>query len=248
MTDQKRVALVTGGGQNIGRAIVLELARAGYDVVINGRSNRPICDATAEDARALGAGATVVIADIGSAAGCKATMAAALDTYGRLDVLVTNAAIRPLKPFLEMTEDDWSETMDVNLTATFRLCRAALPGMVDRGWGRIVNFTGMNAMHGYNGRSHVSASKHAVWGLTKSLAKEFGPRGITANVISPGPIETRHENDPAMEQHIREQVGKIPIGRLGRPEEIAATVGYLVSDGGSFCNGQMLQVNGGTQT
>jgi 3-oxoacyl-[acyl-carrier protein] reductase len=105
----------------------------------------------------------------------------------------------------------------------------------------------MNAMHGYNGRAHVSTSKHGNWGLTKALAKEFGPKGITVNIISPGPIKSEHD-DPAMTKHINEQAAKIPVGRLGEPDEVAAVLAMLVSDGGAFVNGQMLQVNGGTQT
>lgn len=248
MSSDRKVALITGGGVNIGRAIVLELAKSGHDVVINGRRNADTCQAVKAEAEALGAAAQVAMGDIGTAEGCASVMASAMERFGRVDVMVNNAAIRPETPFLELTDEEWTQTMDVNLTGTMRLCRASLPGMVERGWGRLINFTGMNAMHGYNGRAHVSASKHAVWGLTKSLAKEFGPKGITVNVISPGPIDTVHDGDPAMTQHVRSQVSRIPVGRLGKPEEIAATVGYLASVGGAFCNGQMLQINGGTQT
>jgi 3-oxoacyl-[acyl-carrier protein] reductase len=248
MASEKRVALVTGGGVNIGRAIVLELAKAGHDVVINGRRNRDTCEAVKAEAEALGVAAHVAMGDVGQVDGSNGVIAAAMDRFGRIDVLVNNAAIRPEKPFLELTDEDWAEVMDVNFGGTMRLCRGALPGMVERGWGRIINFTGMNAMHGYNGRSHVSASKHAVWGLTKSLAKEYGPKGISTNVISPGPIDTVHDDNPAMTAHVRGQVSKIPLGRLGKPEEIAAATAYLASEGGAFCNGQMIQVNGGTQT
>jgi len=166
---------------------------------------------------------------------------------GSLTDLDDEAKERWEKPFLEMDEAEWHEVLNVNMNASFWLARACLPGMVDAGWGRIINFAGMNAMNGYNGRAHVSTSKHGNWGLTKSLAKEFGPKGITANIISPGPIKSEHD-DPAMTQHINEQASKIPIGRLGEPTEIAAVVAMLVSDGGAFVNGQMLQVNGGTQT
>jgi 3-oxoacyl-[acyl-carrier protein] reductase len=119
--------------------------------------------------------------------------------------------------------------------------------MVEAGWGRIVYFAGMNAIQGYTGRAHVSASKHGGWGLTKALAKEFAAQGITANCISPGPIGTDRA-DPEMAAHIAGQVGRIPTGRLGAADEVAAAVSLLASDKGAFINGQMIQVNGGTQT
>jgi 3-oxoacyl-[acyl-carrier protein] reductase len=247
MADRRRTALITGAGQNIGRACALALADAGYNVVINGRRKQSTCEAVAKEVQSKGVDALVVMGDVGSGSACQALAEAGISKFGGIDVLIHNAAIRPEKPFLEMDEAEWHEVMNVNMNASFWLARACLPKMVEAGWGRIINFAGMNAMHGYNGRAHVSASKHANWGLTKSLAKEFGPKGITTNIISPGPIKSEHD-DPAMTKHINEQASKIPVGRLGEPSEIAAIVTMLVSDGGAFVNGQMLQVNGGTQT
>jgi 3-oxoacyl-[acyl-carrier protein] reductase len=119
--------------------------------------------------------------------------------------------------------------------------------MVEKGWGRIVNMTGMNAIHGYSGHAPVSASKHAVWGLTKALSKEFASKGITVNAISPGPIEPDGA-DEEMAHHIQSQLTRIPAGRLGRPEEIAALTRFLCSDEGAFISGQMIACNGGTET
>ena len=127
------------------------------------------------------------------------------------------------------------------------LMTALMPGMKDRGWGRVVNLTGMNAIHGYAGRAPVSAAKHGLWGLTKALAKEFGPEGVTVNAISPGPIDTQHA-DPSMTHHIKSQLDRIPVGRLGRPEDIAALTAFLCSDAGGFITGQMIASNGGAQT
>lgn len=242
-----RTALITGAGQNIGRAIALQLARDGLNIVAHGRSKREQCDGVAEAARALGVTAHVVMGDLGDGDACTAIAQAALAVSGRVDVLVTNAAIRPQSPFLEMDPAEWREVMDVNFESTVRLAQACLPGMLEAGAGRIITFAGMNAIHGYNGRSHVSASKHALWGLTKSLAKEFGPSGVTTNIVSPGPIRSDHD-DPSMTAHINAQVGRIPVGRLGEPDEIAAMVSLLASDRGGFINGQLLQVNGGTET
>ena len=167
--------------------------------------------------------------------------------FGAVDILVCNAAIRPSHDFLEMTDEQWHRVIDTNFMGTFWLARACLPGMVDKGWGRVISFAGMNAIHGYNGRAHVSASKHAVWGLTKALAKEFGPEGITANIISPGPIEGER-NDPTMAAHIAEMANRVPVGRLGTGEEVATACALLASDKGGFINGQMIQVNGGAET
>ena len=247
MTERKRAALVTGSGKNIGRACVLALARDGFNVVINGSSDRASCDATAEDARALGADALVIMADVGDKAACDAMAAEAIGHFGGIDVLINNAAIRPSHSFLDITDETWERVLDVNMNAAFRLARACLPGMVDRGWGRIVNFAGMNAIHGYNGRAHVSVSKHGSWGLTKALGKEFGPKGVTTNIISSGPIAGDH-SDPAMAEHIASMKARVPVGRLGTPEEIAGMIAYLVSDQGGFMNGQLIQINGGTET
>jgi 3-oxoacyl-[acyl-carrier protein] reductase len=242
-----RAALVTGAGQNIGRAVALALAADGFDVVINGRANSIACDETAELVRAAGRQALVAMGDVGRADQCRAVAQTGLERFGRIDALVHNAAIRPASPFLDMGEDEWQRVMDVNLTASFWLARACLPGMVEAGWGRIVLFAGMNAIHGYNGRAHVSVSKHGNWGLAKALAKEFGPKGVTANVVSPGPIASEHA-DRSMTEHIKAQVGRIPAGRLGTPEEVAAAVALLASERGAFINGQLIQVNGGAET
>lgn len=241
-----RAALVTGAGQNIGRAIALSLAADGFDVAINGRFKRDQCDAVAAEIEGMGRKAIVAMGDIGTPDFAKRVAGEALSAFGTVDVLVTNAAIRPHKPFLELDAAEWHEVMNVNLNATYWLAQTCLPGMVENGWGRIVNFAGMNAINGYNGRAHVSASKHAAWGLTKALAKEFGPHGITVNIVSPGPIRSQHD-DPAMTAHINEQASKIPVGRLGEPDEVAGVVSMLASDHGAFINGDMIQVNGGTQ-
>jgi 3-oxoacyl-[acyl-carrier protein] reductase len=248
MNNEQRTALVTGSGKNIGRAIALELAAAGHNVVLNGSSDSKACEAVAKEAEALGVKAMVAMGDVGERHECERIAAQAISEFGAVDVLVNNAAIRPMSPFLEMDEAEWDRVLAVDLYAAFWLARRCLPGMVEKGWGRIVNIAGMNAIQGYNGRAHVSVAKHGSWGMTKSLAKEFGGNGVSTNIISPGPIAGDHSNDPEMQAHIDEQVTKIPMGRLGLSEEIAATVGLLASERGAFINGQLIQVNGGTQT
>lgn len=247
MAGDRRTALVTGAGQNIGRAVALALAADGFNLVINGRTRRVPCEETAEAARAHGVEAIVAMGDVGTEKGCADVAGTGISRFGRIDVLVHNAAIRPSSPFLEMEEAEFRRVLDVNLMGAFWLSRLCLPGMVKAGWGRIVTFAGMNAIHGYNGRAHVSVSKHGAWGLAKALAKEFGPKGITVNCVSPGPIRSDHD-DKGMTEHIHKQVGRIPLGRLGEPDEVAAMVSLLASERGGFINGQLLQVNGGAET
>ena len=248
MTTHSRTALITGSGKNIGRAIALALAASGFNVVLNGSRDAAACEAVAKEAECQGVEALIAMGDVGVAGDCQKIAGEALDRFGTVDVLVNNAAIRPMSPFLEMAEEEWNRVLDVDFHAAYRLARALLPGMIDQEWGRIINLAGMNAIQGYNGRSHVSAAKHASWGLTKSLAKEFGIKGISTNIVSPGPIAGEHADDPEMAAHIEAQKSKIPLGRLGLPEEVAAAVSLLVSDEGAFINGQLIQVNGGTQT
>jgi len=244
---QGRTAFVSGAGRNIGRAIALELADRGCNVVVNGSRNRAACEAVAQEVESRGVGALVAMGDVGSPKTVAALAAEALGRFGAVEIVINNAAIRPSRPFLEMTDEDWRRVLAVDLDSAFYTCRAFLPDMVAAGWGRIVNVTGMNAIHGYSGRAPVSAAKHGLWGLTKALAKEFGPKGITVNAISPGPIAGDYE-DPATLAHIQETARRVPLGRIGQPFEIAALCGFLVSDGGGFTNAQMIACNGGAQT
>ena len=212
----KGTALITGAGRNIGRAIALGLAEDGFDIVVNGATDRAAADSVAAEVRARGRRALVAMGDVGSPAECARIAAAALAEFGRVEVLVNNAALRPAKPFLETTVEDLRRVMAVDVEAAIWLSQALIPGMLDRGWGRIVNFTGMNAIHGYAGRASVSVAKHGLWGLTKSLGKEFGPKGITVNAISPGPIAA-DDDQPGVTTHRHGYVAKVPVGRMGTP-------------------------------
>ncbi len=248
MAKAKKAALVTGGGRNIGRACVLGLAEDGFDVAINGSSDRAACEKVAKEAEKLGAKTLVVMGDVGKSEECKRIAEEVIKQFGAVDVLINNAALRPNKPFLEMSEADWRRVISVDLDAAVWLSRACLPGMLNKGWGRIVNFTGMNAIHGHAGRTPVSVAKHGVWGLTKALAVEFGPRNITANAISPGPIAPDVGETNASAQARQQTLARVPLGRMGRPVEVAAAARLLVSDAGAYINGQMIQVNGGAET
>lgn len=247
MPKGARTALVTGSNKNIGRACALALARQGCNVIINGSKDGAAAEAVANEVSALGVESRVCMADVGQRADCMRMAEDGISAFGAIDILVNNVAVREDGGFLELSEDAWRHAMAVNFDAAYWLSRACLPGMLEKGWGRIVNFAGMNAIHGYNGRAHVSASKHAAWGLTKALAKEFGAKGVTVNIVSPGPIMGEAQ-DPHQAAHISTMKARVPVGRLGTPDEVAAAVALLASDAGAFINGQMIQVNGGAET
>ena len=238
-----QTAFISGSGGNIGRAIALRLAQQGCNVVLNGSSDMAACQAVADQIESEGGTALVAMGDMSRAEDVAGIAKAALERFGTVDVLVNNAARRPHKPFLEMSDEDWDAVIDVALTGSFRTCRAFLPGMIARGRGRIINFAGMKAIRGYFEGAPISAAKHGVWGLTKALSTEFAAKGITANVISPGQIrkDGAAEDDP-------KRVASIPAGVMGVPNDIAATVAFLASDDASFITGQMIAVNGGEET
>ena len=247
MNNENRVALVTGSSRSIGRAIAQKLARDGFRIVVHGKEDESACQAVSEEIRRMGGEATHVLADLGHRKDVDRLFRETHDAFGRIDVLVNNAAIRPHSDFLEMDEAEWHSVINTNLQSAFRLLRLCMPEMVERGWGRVVNFAGMQAIRGYVEAAHVSVSKHGLWGLTKSLAKEYGPKGITMNIISPGPTGTGIQ-DSRTERMAERWQKEIPIGRIGEPDDIAAIVSLLVSETGAIINGQMIQANGGLET
>jgi 3-oxoacyl-[acyl-carrier protein] reductase len=238
-----KTAFVSGSGQNIGRAIAVHLASNGCNVVVNGSRDVEAAEETAALVQAAGARALVTMGDVSSSASVAEMAKRALEAFGTIDILVNNAARRPHKPFLEMTDEDWHGVLDTALSGAFYTSRAFLPGMVDKGWGRIINFAGMKAIKGYFEGAPISAAKHGVWGLTKALSTEFAGKGITANVISPGQIraETEAADDPV-------RAARIPTGFMGQPDDIAAMVSFLAQPAARFVTGQMIAVNGGETT
>lgn len=241
--NKQRTALVTGSGKNIGRAIALELATNGCNIILNGLSNRAACESVAREVEAAGSDVLIAMGDVGVRDEALSIAESGIQQFGRIDVLVNNAAIRPSFDLINDDEADFHRIMDINFHAALWLTRACLPGMIDNGWGRVINFTGMNAQQGYSGKSAVSISKHAAWGLTKAIAKEYGVNGITANIISPGTIVgDDEESGSARYKKLQEQN---PVGRLGEPTDIAKMVSHLASEQAGFINGQLLQINGG---
>lgn len=239
-----KVALVTGSGRNIGRATILKLAAEGANVVVNSRSNQAEADAVAREAQALGVKALSILADVSQKEQVDRMVERALSELGRIDILINNAAIRPHKPFTEVTLKDWEEVRGVVLDGAFYCTRAVIDSMVANQYGRILFFTGDGAFTGGSGRAHVSAAKMGLVGMARSLAAEFAPHNIRVNVVSPGSIDTSRAN-PEWYQGRPPNARGIPLGRQGTVDEIAATCVFLVSDDGGFITGQSIHVNGG---
>jgi 3-oxoacyl-[acyl-carrier protein] reductase len=241
-----KVALITGSGRNIGRATALRLAEEGAHVVVNARSNQDEADAVAEEVREKGVRAISVLADVAKRDQVDAMVRRAMDEFGRIDILINNAAIRPHKAFRESTMQDWDDVRGVILDGALYLTRSVIDGMVASSSGRILFFMGEGAFAGGSGRAHVSAAKYGLVGLCRSLAAEFARDNIRGNIVSPGSIDTRRDNPEWYHGRVPDASG-IPLGRQGTPEEIAATCLFLVSDDGGFITGQTIHVNGGAQ-
>jgi 3-oxoacyl-[acyl-carrier protein] reductase len=244
-----KVALVTGSGRNIGRATVLKLAGEGAHIVVNARSNEQEANSVAREVRDLGVKALPIIADVGDRAQVEAMAAKALAEFGRVDILINNAAIRPHKPFLEVSDEDWERVRNVVLDGAFYLTRALIGEMVKNKYGRILFFCGDGSISARGtGRAHLSAAKMGLIGMARGLATEFAPHNIRVNVVSPGSIDTRRDNPEWYTSspggHLPNAAG-IPLGRQGHVDEIAATCLFLVGEDGGFITGQTIHVNGG---
>ena len=243
----KKTALVTGSGARIGKGIAIRLAEDGFNVVVNGSKDEAACQSVVSEIEANGGSAYVCMADIGQRSDIDRLIDSTHKHFGPVHVLVNNAAIRPSAPFLDEDMAVWDKVMDVNFHSAVWLARGLLPDMIQANWGRIIHFTGMNAQKGYVGKTAVSVTKHALWGLTKSLCVEHGRDGVTCNMISPGTFpgdDVVVDSGSSFEQL---RLGN-PSGRLGKSRDIAGLVSYLCSDDGGFMSGQMLQVNGGVVT
>ncbi len=239
-----KVALVTGSGRNIGRATVLELAGRGADVVVNARSNRAEAEAVAREAQGLGVKAIAFVADVADQAQVDRMVSEAVAHLGPIDILVNNAGLRKVASIVELSVEEWREVVGVNMDGPFYLCKAVVPGMIERGWGRIINVSGLNAFKGRADWAHVCASKMGALGLTRGLAVELAPHGILVNHIVPGAFDTAADGGQELPPAAQRAAG-IPLGRLGLPEEVAKACAFLASDEASFITGQTIHVNGG---
>ena len=230
-----KLALVTGGSRGIGRAIALELGRAGAEVVVGYRTGREEAEAVASEI-----GGRAVEADVSDAESAKALVEAA----GDLDVLVNNAGLTRDGLLVRMSDEDWRTVIDTNLSSVFYTCRAAARPMMRKRAGSIVNVSSIVGVHGNWGQTNYAASKAGIIGFTKSLARELGSRGVRANVVAPGYVNTRL-TDVLPEDAQQAMLANTPLGRLGEPEDIAGAVRFLCSDEAAFITGEVLLVDGG---
>ena len=234
-----KVALVTGGSRGIGAAICHELGRAGARVAVNYRSNAEAAEAVAAEV-----GGIAVAGDVADPEQAEALVKRVESELGDIDALVNNAGVTRDTLIVRMSDEDWDAVLDSNLRGTFHMCRAAARKMLRRRTGSIVNLTSVVGLHGNAGQVNYAASKAGIVGLTKSLAKELGNRGVRANAIAPGYIDT--ELTGVLPDDVRNLIlGNTPLGRLGTPEDVACAVRFLCSDEAGFVTGEVLLVDGG---
>ncbi len=238
-----KVAVVTGAGRNIGRAVALTLAEAGASIVVNVRSNQAEADAVVGEIKTMGGEAVAVLGDVADPKVAQAMADAAMKAFGRIDILVNNAALRREKNIAEMSYDEWREVMGVILDGSFHCVKACLPALRKSGAGAIINMGGMSAHIGSRDRAHVMTAKAALVGFSRALAHDLAADGVTANCVVPGAIATTRPSTSLKPAHHLTH-GTI-TGERGKPEDVAAMVRFLAGPGGRNVTGQTLHVNGG---
>ena len=247
----ERTAIVTGAGSGIGLAIAERLADDGLAVAVFDRDGDAAQSAAAKIGAAGGTAIGLTV-DVTDRPGIEAAVAEVGSRLSVPTVLVNNAGLDGFDPFLSITPEKWARLLEVNLTGTFHCCQAVVPGMIEAGWGRIVNISSSSAQGGQPLMTHYVASKAGVIGFTKALALELGPKGITVNTIPPGFIDTpmlrRTESKGLLGQGVDYHASQSPVRRVGRPEDIAAACSFLVRDEASYITGQVIGVNGGRNT
>ena len=241
-----KVAIVTGSGRNIGRAIAESFAACGAAVVVNGHRDSAAIEAVADAIKGRGGEAIAVLADVSKDEDVGRLVEKAATTFGTVDIAVSNVGLRRYRPFLEVTPEEWREVIDTNLSASFFLARHALPYMRRKGRGRFIVISGFDGFWGQvTHRAPNLAAKAGLHGLAKAIAREFGPDGITANTVAPGAIDTVRDWSQYAHQPREKIEAEIPLRRFGHVDEIAAACLFLASDAGGFVSGQVVHVNGG---
>lgn len=241
---QKRVALVTGGMGGLGTAICKALAQDGLTVVANCLPAFPHREDWLARNKAQGFDFHAAEGDVSDYESCKAMVREIESRIGNIDVLVNNAGITRDAMFRKMQKEDWDAVLDINLSSVFNVTHQVLPGMAERSWGRVINISSVNGIKGQFGQANYSAAKAGILGFTKAIAQEVARKGVTVNAIAPGYVGT--DMVMAIKQEVRDQiVAQIPVGRLGKPEEIGHLVAYLASEYAGYMTGATLNINGG---
>ena len=240
----KQTAIVTGGSRGIGRAVAVRLAKDGMNLVINYRGNSEAAEETERLCRELGAEVLLVQGDVSRAEDCEKLAAQAKEAFGRVDVLVNNAGITRDGLLARMTEEDFRAVLDVNLVGPWNMMKAVNRIMMKQRYGRIVNLSSVTGLMGNMGQTNYAAAKAGILGMTKSYAREVAGRGITVNAVAPGFIDT--DMTEAMPEGAKDKIiTGIPMGRTGKPEDVAEAVAFLVSEQAGYITGEVLRVDGG---
>jgi 3-oxoacyl-[acyl-carrier protein] reductase len=239
-----RVAIVTGGGRGIGRAVAVRLGKEGANVAISYRSNDATAEEAAEEVRAAGVRCEIFKGDVAAPEDVEALFKGVIDAFGQVDILVNNAGVTRDNLMMRMKEEEFDDVLRTNLKGTYLCTRAVLRPMIRARWGRIVNVSSVVGLVGNAGQANYAASKAGIIGFTKSVAREVAQRGITANVVAPGYVET--ELTGSLPDNVKDQIrGQVPAGRFGETEEVAEVVAFLAGEGAGYVTGQTVAVDGG---
>ncbi len=244
MDLSNRVAIVTGSGRGIGQAIAMKLAEVGATVVINDIGEASSINSVAEEIRAINRESLAILADVSLSSDADRLVQETIAAYGKVDILVNNVGITRDQLVLRMSDEDWDKVITVNLKSVFLCTRAVLRHMIKQRWGRIVNIASIIGIVGNAGQANYASAKAGIIGFTRTIAKEVASRGITANAIAPGFIETQMTQK--LEEKQRQELTKrIPLGYLGTPRDVAEAVAFLASEEARYITGQVLNVDGG---